>query len=39
MEETFKENRPYATILLAAVNLAVFLVLELAGSTENIRFM
>lgn len=39
MNNFIGEKRPYVTIALAAVNLLVFLVLEVLGSTEDVGFM
>lgn len=39
MSDFFREKRPYVTIALAAVNLLVFLALEVLGSTEDVNFM
>jgi len=39
MGEFFRNNKAYVTIALAAANLAVFLVLEVLGSTEDVQFM
>ena len=39
MSEFFRNNKAYVTMALAVVNLAVFLVLEVLGSTEDVQFM
>lgn len=35
----YRANLPYITIVLVAINVIVFMVLELTGSTENTMFM